>query len=135
MSTERKRLIWTLAGIILIILIACTAVTGLIRERQQEAWLDAEELHYDADGPFILIDRETAQMGYYAACTPVWHLHSARIRPEFMEGVYRAYRADNGLYFFYDSCGILAYKFVLTLTDAELDYFRDMPDGIPVLVR
>ena len=135
MDKGRRTIIVLALSVLAILLIVCHIVTDRNTTSAQEAWLDAEELHYDANGPFILIDRETAQMGYYAACTPVWHLHSARIRPEFKEGVYRAYRANNGLYFFYDSCGIPAYKFVLTLTDAELDYFRDMPDGIPVLVR
>ena len=70
MSTERKRLIWTLAGIILAILIACTAVTGLIRERKQEAWLDAEELHYDADGPKRAYTEPTGQtMGFTFSMT------------------------------------------------------------------
>ena len=135
MDKKRKEIIVLALCVIAILLIVCFVVTDKRTTAAQERYLDAEELHYDADGPFILIDRNTAQMGYYEGCTPVWHLHSARIRPEFKEGVYRAYRADNGLYFFYDNCGIPAYKFVLTLTDAELEYFRDMPDGIPALMR
>lgn len=135
MDKKRKETIVLALCTIAILLIVCFVVTDHRTMTAQERYLDAEELHYDADGYFILIDRETAQMGYYNASTPIYHLHGDRVRPEFMEGVYRTYKADNGLYFFYDSCGIPAYRFVLTLTDAELEYFKDMPERIPALVR
>ena len=130
-----KRTICIALVCLVLIIIGSASIGQYNKERAEERYLDAEELHYDADGPFILIDRETSQMGYYDANTPIWHLHSARIRPDFKPHVYRVHKAQNGLYFVADNCGIPVTTFVLTLTDAELENFKDMPDWIPALVR
>ena len=86
-----KRTICIALVCLVLIIIGSASIGQYNKERAEERYLDAEELHYDANGPFILIDKETAQLGYYAATAPVWHMHGGRISADLKEGVYRAY--------------------------------------------
>ena len=135
MDKGRRTIIVLALSVLAILLIICHIMTDRNTTSAQEAWLDAEELHYDANGPFILIDKETAQLGYYAATAPIWHMHGGRISADLKEGVYRAYKSDNGLYFFSGLSGDPEHTFVLMLTDEEMEYFETMPRYVPALVR
>ena len=134
MDKKCKETIVLALSAIAILLIVGFVVTDSRTIAAQERYLDAEELHYDADGPFILIDKETAQAGYYEDNSPVWRIHTDLFE-SWDPYVYKVYRMDNGLYFIADNCGLPAHRYVLMLTDAELESFKNMPDGAPALVR
>lgn len=49
--------------------------------------MNRQELHYDADDYFLMVDQEHHIMGFYNGCTPLKHMGCSQKMPE---GVYDA---------------------------------------------
>ena len=54
----------------------------------KEERMNIRELHYDADGGFIMIDMEDGHMGIYEAIKPLRHIWKSRLK-RISPGVYK----------------------------------------------
>lgn len=124
----RRRLI--AATLALLIVVLGTVIPERVKQHQIKE-MNQQELHYDADGHFIMLDRTTGLLGFYNACTPIGHRWvDDQICREISDGVYLAQYAQNGL-FFYDRDGCLYNNEPLVLI---LDESILIPEGTPMLV-
>ena len=86
---------WIRAMIIVIgLLLIQTAVLHFRQQRQQKE-MDAQEVHYDADNYFLMIDATNGIAGFYFCEHPLTHM---RIRTDALDGVYDAYFHDGYMY-------------------------------------
>lgn len=120
------------ALIVIAAAVAIMTITINTGYRREERYLDAEELHYDADGYFIIVDKETSQIGFYDATRPLLHIHGQDVT-DCVPGMYRMYKLQSGVCFMAENeDGI---SFAIELTDKQQRIVNVMPDETPVLVR
>lgn len=124
----RRRLI--AATLALLIVVLGTVIPERMKQHQIEN-MNRQELHYDADGPFIMLNRATGLLGYYEGCTPIHHEWvDDQITREIADGVYVSQYAQNGI-FFYDRDGCLYDNDPLVLLVSES---VRIPEHTPMLV-
>ena len=93
------------------------------------------EKHYDARGPFILIDRYHCVTGYYMLSRPLGHQSYYPINKNLQNGVYYAHFV-NDAFILYDinGCIIHTWQPASYLGDDALGYFSNLNQPFPVVV-
>ena len=120
----RNKLLIIIAVILLatMVTVMCISVSR-IRGIQN---MNRQELHYDADGYFLMLNTKTGLLGFYDGTEPVRHLWvNDQIPAGIQEGVYAAYHAQNGLFLQSKENSSI----VLVLKDSN-----EVPAGTPLLV-
>ena len=75
-------------AIVMVVLIMFNLIySRTAKEATDIAMMNKRELHYDADGPFIMIDIKHDLIGFYRATLPVYH---NRFKEEIEPGIYTA---------------------------------------------
>ena len=98
---------------------------------EEENKMDARELHYDADGGFVLVDINRGLMGVYNGPEPIRHIWKERLR-HIRPGLYVLAIHDDYIELFTKdgrpSC-------VIYLDDEDIRFFLcEVENNIPVLV-
>ncbi len=126
----RKRNLLLILAMLLLVFCLVQALGHQHKHRVIEE-MNRQELHYDADGYFIMLDRTTGLLGFYNCCDPLGHEWvKDQVSQTISDGVYLAQYAQNGLYFF-DRDGCLYDNDPLVLV---LDENFRIPEGTPMLV-
>ena len=121
-------------GLIIIVVVAIVYAFVMNRwERAaKEEAMDRRELHYDADGDFILIDSQEDHIGVYKAIEPIkhyWGKNTGHIKP----GVYDLAICDGWIELMYRDQDERVW--IIQLKDSDTDFLKDnIEQGIPVLV-
>ena len=117
-------------GMIIIIgpLLILAAVLYFRQQRQQKE-MDAQEVHYDADNYFLMIEATNGIAGFYFCERPLTHM---RIRTDAPDGVYDAY-FHNGDMFLEHTEHDATIQVRLTKQQAEW-IEAEYEDGFPALV-
>lgn len=85
---DRWKVICMTAVFVFLIITAHAIPYGMKVRRDIERQMDKQELHYDADNYFLMLDATHGLAGFYYATTPLAHM---RIKTEALNGVYDAY--------------------------------------------
>ncbi len=126
---RKRNLLLILA--LLLLLVCLLQAPGYHHKHRAIEEMNRQELHYDADGHFIMLDRTTGLLGFYNGCDPLEHEWiKDQVSQTISDGVYLAQYAQNGLYFF-DQNGCLYDNDPLVLV---LDESFCIPEGTPMLV-
>lgn len=99
--------------------------------------MNQQELHYDADGYFLMLNTNIGLLGFYNGSEPVKHIKVTNqikvnnpVYGGIAEGVYQVHYAQNGLFFTtQSSCMYENEPFVLVISNSA-----EIPDGTPLLV-
>ena len=98
---------------------------------EKEAGMDARELHYDADGGFIMIDMQEGLMGVYNAVKPMWHIWKKKLK-RLAPGVYKLAVCDGWIELYNND---LHGVYVIGMNEKDNRFFmRHVEQDIPVLV-
>ena len=102
-----------------------------IQTGDKEARMDERELHYDADGGFIMIDMQEGLMGVYYAVKPVRHIWKKKLK-RLTPGVYKLSICDGWVELYNDE---LHGVYVIGMNEKDNRFFlREVEQDIPVLV-
>ena len=86
---------WIRTMIIMIGLLLILAAVLHFRQQRQQQEMDKQELHYDADSYFLMIDATNGIAGFYYCAHPLTYM---RIRTDALDGVYEAYFHDGNMF-------------------------------------
>ena len=128
---KRKMIYATLALLAVVILVSDIVYLRNRDRERKERILDQQELHYDADGPLILIETSNGLMGIYEGRDSLRHVWNEKLKMH-QSGLYelRIYPKEVVLY-----SAETGKERVLILRTAEKEYLSArMHTGVPVLV-
>lgn len=119
-----------IAAIAIVIVFTAHAVPYSIGQRQRaEEQMDAQELHYDADDYFLMLNTANDLAGFYYATTPLKHMW---IKTDAPNGTYEAYFHGGEMYL--ELIGVDA-TITVPLTRKQAAWIDEYyKDGYPALV-
>ena len=126
---KRNKLLIAIAVVLISTMVTVMIISfskiGAIQE------MNRQELHYDADGYFLMLNSKSGLLGIYEATEPIRHVWVNNQFPEgIADGVYLSHYTQNGLFLTtQSSCVYENDPFVLTLENSI-----EIPEGTPVLV-
>lgn len=128
-----KMVLWRAA---LALFFIATAIVFLYGVREcdraaKEEKMDRRELHYDADGEFIMIDTQDGHMGVYDAVKPVRHIWINRLK-RIKPGVYNLDVCSGWIELYNNS---MEGVYVVKMDEKNDRFFHaSVSQGAPVLV-
>lgn len=127
-----KMVLWRAALALFFIATAIVFLHG-VREcdrAAKEEKMDRRELHYDADGEFIMIDTQDGHMGVYDAVKPVRHIWINRLK-RIKPGVYNLDVCSGWIELYNNS---MEGVYVIKMNESDDRFFHaSVSQGVPVL--
>ena len=127
-----RMILWRIALALFLIAAVMSFLYGVQAycRAEKEERMDRRELHYDADGEFIMIDTQDGLMGVYDAVKPVRHIWKERLK-RIKPGVYNLDVCDGWIELYSDT---MRGVYVVKMDGEDNRFFNaSVSQGIPVL--
>ena len=128
-----RMILWRVSLIMFVVTAVILFLCGVTayRRADKEARMDERELHYDADGGFVMIDMQEGLMGVYYAVKPARHIWKKKLK-RLTPGVYKLSICDGWVELYNDE---LHGVYVIGMNEKDNRFFlREVEQDIPVLV-